>query len=342
MGYDIQKIYDVLVPQGYYMKLFGVTNPPKYGDAFICCPFHGEKSPSFAVSTDKPFYNCFGGSCGKKGDWINFLIDFNNWDFNQAIEFLASEAGISKEPYSGYKPATIKQYEKIEKRVEITENDIAVNWSYLFKCVDNLEAFPALYDKFEQVRGINKQTQINMMIGIDIEKKEWIIPVFSIEHLSGVSKSPSLVGFERRKSDFTMFDFTDGRKSTKCLKSKGTPSVLSRINEYSDTMEEVIILEGFLDAYCYYNYLIDNNIEHTTWILSPSCGLSKIQSQVENLNISKFKKVKIMLDNDKEGLKAMGELNAKFPDYQYIVLPEGIKDFSDYYRSVKNECIKFI
>jgi DNA primase len=38
-----------------------------------CCPFHGEKTPSFTVSPDKGFYHCFG--CGAHGTAIGFLME---------------------------------------------------------------------------------------------------------------------------------------------------------------------------------------------------------------------------------------------------------------------------
>ena len=39
---------------------------------WACCPFHGEKSPSFSVSPAKGIYKCFG--CGKAGDSVRFIM----------------------------------------------------------------------------------------------------------------------------------------------------------------------------------------------------------------------------------------------------------------------------
>ena len=39
-----------------------------------CCPFHGEKTPSFTVSQTKQFYHCFG--CGAHGTAIGFMIEY--------------------------------------------------------------------------------------------------------------------------------------------------------------------------------------------------------------------------------------------------------------------------
>ncbi len=56
------------------------------------CPFHEEKTPSFTVSQDKQFYHCFG--CGANGTAITFLMEYGGMDFVEAIEELASRAGL--------------------------------------------------------------------------------------------------------------------------------------------------------------------------------------------------------------------------------------------------------
>ena len=57
-----------------------------------CCPFHNEKSPSFTVSPSKQFYHCFG--CGANGSAISFLMEYDHMEFRDAIEKLASNAGL--------------------------------------------------------------------------------------------------------------------------------------------------------------------------------------------------------------------------------------------------------
>ncbi|SDI03375.1 DNA primase [Nitrosomonas sp. Nm132] len=62
------------------------------GNFSACCPFHNEKTPSFTVSPIKQFYHCFG--CGKHGNAINFLIEYNGISFIDAVENLAAYAGL--------------------------------------------------------------------------------------------------------------------------------------------------------------------------------------------------------------------------------------------------------
>ncbi|MCD8530314.1 MAG: CHC2 zinc finger domain-containing protein [Saccharospirillaceae bacterium] len=57
-----------------------------------CCPFHNEKSPSFTVSPDKQFYYCFG--CGASGTALKFVMEFDGLSFPDAVEKLATQAGM--------------------------------------------------------------------------------------------------------------------------------------------------------------------------------------------------------------------------------------------------------
>ena len=57
-----------------------------------CCPFHDEKTPSFTVNPDKQFYYCFG--CGAGGNAINFVMEYENIEFPQAVDTLAGSMGM--------------------------------------------------------------------------------------------------------------------------------------------------------------------------------------------------------------------------------------------------------
>jgi len=62
---------------------------------WACCPFHGEKTPSFSISPAKQIYKCFG--CGKAGDPIQFVMDIEGIGFQEAIRQLAGKYGIEVE-----------------------------------------------------------------------------------------------------------------------------------------------------------------------------------------------------------------------------------------------------
>ncbi len=57
-----------------------------------CCPFHGEKTPSFKVNPSTGLWHCFG--CGDGGDVFSYVQRRENLDFPDAIRYLADRAGI--------------------------------------------------------------------------------------------------------------------------------------------------------------------------------------------------------------------------------------------------------
>jgi len=65
---------------------------PGRGDFWACCPFHGEKSPSFHADDRRGIYKCFG--CGVSGDHFRFLTEKAGMSFPEAVEKLAGMAGV--------------------------------------------------------------------------------------------------------------------------------------------------------------------------------------------------------------------------------------------------------
>ena len=59
---------------------------------FGLCPFHNEKTPSFSVTPSKQMYYCFG--CGAGGNVYNFIMEYENYTFMEAVRMLAERAGI--------------------------------------------------------------------------------------------------------------------------------------------------------------------------------------------------------------------------------------------------------
>src|SRR4030088_2270003 len=79
---------DIVRVVGEYVRL------KKSGQNFTgLCPFHAEKSPSFAVHPTKQIYHCFG--CGVGGDVFKFVMEMEKCAFPEAIRIVAEKCGIA-------------------------------------------------------------------------------------------------------------------------------------------------------------------------------------------------------------------------------------------------------
>jgi len=89
-----QSFIDDLMARVDIVEVVGTRVPlKKAGREFkACCPFHGEKTPSFTVSPGKQFYHCFG--CGAHGTALGFLMEHDHLDFVEAVEELARQVGV--------------------------------------------------------------------------------------------------------------------------------------------------------------------------------------------------------------------------------------------------------
>lgn len=61
-------------------------------DLWACCPFHGEKTPSFHVIPAKGQYYCFG--CHKGGSAVGFIMDYEHLSYVEALRYLAKKYNI--------------------------------------------------------------------------------------------------------------------------------------------------------------------------------------------------------------------------------------------------------
>jgi DNA primase len=79
---------DIVRVIGEYVRL------KKTGQSFTgLCPFHSEKTPSFAVHPVKQIYHCFG--CGAGGDVFKFVMEMEKSDFPEAVRTVAEKCGIA-------------------------------------------------------------------------------------------------------------------------------------------------------------------------------------------------------------------------------------------------------
>ena len=100
MGLIPQTFIDELIARADIVEIIGLRVPlKKAGREYkACCPFHGEKTPSFWVSPEKQFYHCFG--CGAHGTVLRFLMEHDRMAFPEAVEELAQRLGLEV-PHEG-------------------------------------------------------------------------------------------------------------------------------------------------------------------------------------------------------------------------------------------------
>lgn len=89
-----REFIDQLLARVDIVDVIGTRVPLKKAgrEYMACCPFHGEKTPSFTVSPSKQFYHCFG--CGVHGSAISFLMEYEHLEYVEAIEALARTIGV--------------------------------------------------------------------------------------------------------------------------------------------------------------------------------------------------------------------------------------------------------
>ena len=84
---EVRMRNDIVDVISQYVKL-----QKKGNNYFGLCPFHNEKSPSFSVSGSKQMYYCFG--CGAGGNVLTFVMQYENYTFQEALTMLAERAGV--------------------------------------------------------------------------------------------------------------------------------------------------------------------------------------------------------------------------------------------------------
>ncbi len=125
-----------------------------------CCPFHGEKTPSFSVSPDKNFFYCFG--CHAGGDVFTFIMKEENCTFQEALKILANKLGIPV-------PEREKTRQEIEREKETKEiiaaNELATR--FYQACLTKSE-FGKLAQRYLAGRGITPEIIEKFSIGVSL------------------------------------------------------------------------------------------------------------------------------------------------------------------------------
>ncbi len=94
MYYPDELIEEVRMKNDIVDVISGYVRIQKKGSSYFgLCPFHNEKSPSFSVSPSKQMFYCFG--CGAGGNVFTFVMQYENYSFQEAVKLLADRAGVN-------------------------------------------------------------------------------------------------------------------------------------------------------------------------------------------------------------------------------------------------------
>ena len=119
MYYPEEVIEEIRMKNDIVDVVSGYVKLQKKGSSdFGLCPFHNEKSPSFSVSPGKQIYYCFG--CGAGGNVISFVMQYENYTFQEAVKFLAQKAGIQL-PEAEYSEETRKKENKRARLLQVNK-----------------------------------------------------------------------------------------------------------------------------------------------------------------------------------------------------------------------------
>ena len=119
MYYPEEIIEEIRMKNDIVDVVSGYVKLQKKGSSYFgLCPFHNEKSPSFSVSPGKQIYYCFG--CGAGGNVISFVMQYENYTFQEAVKFLAKKAGIQL-PEAEYSEETRKKENKRARLLQVNK-----------------------------------------------------------------------------------------------------------------------------------------------------------------------------------------------------------------------------
>lgn len=160
-----------------------------------CCPFHHEKTPSFAVDERKGYFRCYG--CHESGDVISWVQKTEGLDFVDAVKYLAGVAGM-KVPERNAQ--TSADYAKKERLYEMMRQAAK---HYYGNYVNNAEA-----REYVRKRGLSDKTAIKFGIGYSVGGQALIGALKQQGYALREMQECSLVG---QSADGGYYDFLAGR-----------------------------------------------------------------------------------------------------------------------------------
>ncbi|MFC7060660.1 DNA primase [Halobacillus seohaensis] len=159
---EIRKSVDIADVVGEYVKL------KRQGrNYFGLCPFHGENTPSFSVSSDKQIFHCFG--CGKGGNVYTFLMEIEGYNFLQAVHKTAERTGHSLPEQFNEEPT--KQQDPESQSILEAHEWLTKLYNHLLRhSKEGKQALQYLLD-----RGFTEETIYKHQLGFSPTSQEFVV-----------------------------------------------------------------------------------------------------------------------------------------------------------------------
>ena len=244
-----------------------------------CCPFHGEKTPSFSVNSQKNIWHCFG--CGEGGNVYTFLMKINSWPFIEAVESVAERVGVTLPKDSSYQQDKDKYghlYTQLDSEYQTYEQALRAKVG-------------AVAQKYLTERGITPEISEAFHIGYAVSGRfggRLMFPIFDIRS--------RCVGLGGRILD-------PEAKIAKYINSAESPIYIKGNHLYGlnvaksaiQKQDQVIVVEGYMDAITCHQFGFANTVA--------VLGTALTENQARLL--SRFtKNIVLAFDSDSAGQKA--------------------------------------
>jgi DNA primase len=301
---------DIVRVIGEYVRL------KKSGQNFTgLCPFHGEKTPSFAVHPVKQIFHCFG--CGKGGDVFSFVMDMEKCSFPEAVRVVAEKCGIAIPKPKERSPEERKENQQRSVLIEMHREAQTFFVKQLENTAEGRAARAYLQD-----RGMDVEALSRFGIGYAPAGGDVLLRFFKAKYAEKLLAESGLVSRDqsgrlfdrfRRRITFPIANESGkivafgcralGDDQPKYLNSPETPiysksNVLYHLDRAKDVIRRqdfAILVEGYMDAIAVARAGISNVVA--------SCGTSLAEPQIKLLG--RFtKRVIVNYDPDAAGQAA--------------------------------------
>lgn len=301
---------DIVRVIGEYVRL------KKSGQNFTgLCPFHGEKTPSFAVHPVKQIFHCFG--CGKGGDVFTFVMEMEKCQFPDAVRTVAEKCGIAIPRPKERSPEERKENQQRAALIEMHKEAQSFFVRQLETTAEGKAARAYLED-----RGLDKETIAQFGIGyaptggdilLRFLKQKYAEKLMADSGLVSRDQSGRLFDRFRRRITFPIANESGkivafgcralGDDQPKYLNSPETPIYsksnvlyhMDRAKEGIRRQDFVVLVEGYMDAIAVARTGIGNVVA--------GCGTSLAEPQIKLLG--RFtKRIIVNYDPDAAGQAA--------------------------------------